>query len=79
MSDANCEVIAGFIHWESKKEKRGCRFTAAGETLACGSALYSALWLKRLWFELTGIDIPIILVTDSDGTAKNAVSAKFPR
>jgi hypothetical protein len=79
MSETNCEQISGFLPWESKKEKRVCRSIATGETLAYRPVLDSALWIQRLWLELTGKHIPVVLVTDSEGTAKSSVSTKLLR
>ena len=79
LADEHCETIAGFILWESQKEKRICRSTATGEILSCVSGLDCGIWLRQLWWELSDEWIPIVLVTDSDGTAKNSITTRLPR
>lgn len=72
------ERIAGFSHWESRKNSRVCKFTSTAEILTIGDGLDSALWLQQLWFELTGKRIEIEIVTDSKGTLKNLTTTKLP-
>lgn len=77
-ADTDSEKIAGFVHWESKKNSRVCRSTSTAEILTVGDALDSAIWVQQLWLELSGIKVPIELVTDSNGTLKNSVTTKLP-
>ena len=44
----NKEGSACIIDWKSKASTRVCRSTFAGETMACGDALESALFLRGL-------------------------------
>ena len=77
-ADLDSEKIAGFAHWESRKNSRVCRSTSTAEILTVGDAIDSAIWLQQLWFELSGSKIPIEIVTDSHGTLKNSVTTKLP-
>jgi hypothetical protein len=36
------------------------------------------MWLKRIWMELTGKDLKVRLVVDSQGALRNAVTTKLP-
>ena len=53
------------IDWKSKASHRVCRFTFAGETMACSEALEGALFLRGLYISfVTGARVP-----DSQGGA----------
>ena len=45
---SNEEGACSFVDWKSKASTRVCRSTFAGETMACGDALESALYLRGL-------------------------------
>ena len=77
-SDRLSEKIAGFAHWESRKNSRVCRSTSTAEILTVGDALDSSFWLQQLWFELTSHKLEIEIVTDSHGTLKNSTTTKLP-
>lgn len=54
--------------------KRVCGSSNTGELLACVEAYDISMWLQQLWFELTGVKIPIELGIDSNGTSGNVAT-----
>lgn len=78
LTDEKTEEVACWIYWESRKVKRTCRSTNTAEVLAMDEGRDTAMWLQQLWFELTGNTLPIQLLGDSEGTAKNTVTTKLP-
>eukprot|EP00435_Cladocopium_sp_Y103_P068690 s358_g32.t1 len=71
---SNEEGACSFVDWKSKASTRVCRSTFAGETMACGDALESALYLRGLLASFlqgkiveeraAGALVPIHLFTD---------------
>jgi hypothetical protein len=53
LTDYSSHYVVGWILWESRKLKRVCRSTATGETLSLGASHDTAMWLSKVWFELT--------------------------
>jgi hypothetical protein len=54
------------------------RSTATGEILSLCERYDTSMWLKRIWMELTGKDLKVRLVVDSQGVLRNAVTTKLP-
>jgi hypothetical protein len=76
-NDDSHSVAAGVFR-ESRKVKRVCRSTATGEVLSLGDSYDSAMWLAKIWKELTGLSLRIRLVVNSMGMLKNVLTNKLP-
>lgn len=77
-TDKLSEKIAGFAHWESRKNSRVCKSTSTAEILTVGDGLDSGIWLRQLWYEMTGKELEIEIITDSNSTLKNSTTTKLP-
>lgn len=77
-ADHLSERVSGFVHWESRKNSRVCRSTSTAEILTVGDGLDTGIWLRQLWFEMTGKKVDMKIVTDSNGTLKNSTTTKLP-
>jgi Reverse transcriptase (RNA-dependent DNA polymerase) len=77
ITDADGHRVSGWIYWESRKVKRVCRSTLTGEVLSLGEAHDTAVWLRQLWFELSGSSLPIRIIVDSMGVMKNVLTTKL--
>ena len=54
------------IQWKSQKAKRVAKSTIDAEALGLGEAAEAAIYLNKLWKEITGSEeIPVIIKTDS--------------
>jgi hypothetical protein len=78
ITDGKSHHVAGWIYWESKKVKRVCRSTATAELLALGDCHDAAVWLQRLWQELTGQTLLVRLFIDSMGVLRSLVTTALP-
>jgi hypothetical protein len=78
LTDDESHRVSAWIFWESRKVKRVCRSTATGEILSLGESFDTAIWLRAVWQELTGLDLKIRLIVDSMGTLKNVITTKLP-
>lgn len=51
--------------------KRFCKVAIAEETVSAGEEHETAMWLQQVYFELTGVSLPIRLFVDSHGLQNN--------
>lgn len=77
LTDDEGHQVCGWIYWESRKVKLVCGSSNTGELLSCVESHDTSIWLLQLWFDLTGVKIPIELVFDSNGTSGNVTTTKF--
>jgi hypothetical protein len=78
LTDAESHKVSAWIYWESRKVKRVCRSTATGEILSLGECYNTAMWLRKIWHELTEQTLSVRLVVDSMGIAKSITTTKLP-
>jgi hypothetical protein len=78
LTDKNGHRVAAWIFWESRKVKRVCRSTAAGEILSLGESYDTSMWIQKVWQELTGQKLGVRLVVDSMGALKCVMTTKLP-
>jgi hypothetical protein len=70
--------VAGWVFWESREVKRVCRSTATGEVLSLEESYDTAMWLRKIWLELTGYELKTRLVVDSMGAVKSVITTMLP-
>jgi hypothetical protein len=75
LTDEEGHRVASWIYWESVR--RVSRSNAKAETLSVGEACDTAMWLRQLWFELSGQHIGVRIVVDSLSVAKNLATTKL--
>jgi hypothetical protein len=70
--------VASWIVWESRTIKRVCRSSSTSEVLSAVEDYNVTMWLLALWKEISGQDLDVLLVTDSESLQQNAVSTALP-
>ena len=73
LKGANDEVAPLF--WRSKKIQRIVKSTTCAETMALVAGCEMAILLQAVLFEITGLTIPIVAVTDCKNVKKSVYSS----
>ena len=58
--------------------RRVCQASITGETLSAGEGHETGIWVKQIWKELTGKEIDIRIVVDSEGLSTNCKTTRLP-
>lgn len=69
--------VGGPISWESRKQKTVALSSTEAEYMAMSEASKEAIYLKNLFFELTGVDQCITLFNDNMGAQKLSMNSVF--
>jgi hypothetical protein len=77
LTDDDGHRVSAWVFWESRKVRRVCRSTATAETLSLGEAFDTSMWLRKLWYELSGQAVEVRLIVDSLGVTKNLLTTKL--
>jgi hypothetical protein len=70
--------VASWIFWEFRTIKRVCRSSSASEVLSAVEGYDATMCLLALWKEISGQDLDVLLVTDSESLQQKAVTTALP-
>ena len=65
------------LQWQSKKIRRVVSSSTAAEALAVNNTISQMIFLKQFLRELTGVDLPLHVYTDSNNLYKPVLSSKI--